>query len=51
MKIEFDTIKQCYSFWAWVYYEWNYLCGKNGKREKGVRIFGITFRNGKCTCK
>ena len=46
----YDKIRECVSFWDWLYSEWNFICGHTGERERGIRVFGFVFRNGKCTC-
>ena len=50
MRIEFDWPSKTTDFLSWIYFEWNYICGKTGKREKGFRLFGFTIRNGACIC-
>ena len=50
VKISYSPVRDCLSFWSWLYYDWNYICGKTRNRERGFRIFGFEISNNKCIC-
>jgi len=38
----YSRIKECTSFWTWVWSEWNFV-NSAGERQEGYRIFGHEF--------
>ena len=47
MKFEFLMPKECYSFWSWLYLEWNYpkhsSLMSDPERIVGFRLCGFSF--------